>query len=29
MTEDNGDNLFVPTAAKWLASRTDGDDTRR
>ena len=26
MTEDNGDHLFVPIAAKWLASGTDDDD---
>src|SRR5678815_3767179 len=26
MTEENGDNLFVPIAAKWLASGTDDDD---
>ena len=29
MTEENGDHLFVPIAAKWLASETDdggGDD---
>ena len=26
MTEDNGDYLFVPIAAKWLASGTDDDD---
>src|SRR5688572_23899499 len=26
MTKDNGDNLFVPIAAKWLASGTDDDD---
>ena len=26
MTEDNGGHLFVPIAAKWLASGTDDDD---
>jgi len=28
MTEDDGDNLFVPITTKWLASGTadDGDD---
>ena len=29
MTEENGNNLFVNIAAKWLASKTDdggGDD---
>ena len=26
MTEENGDHLFVPIAAKWLASETDDDD---
>ena len=26
MTEDNGDDLFVPIAAGWLASRTDDYD---
>ena len=26
MTEDNGYHLFVPIAAKWLASGTDDDD---
>jgi len=35
MTEENGDHLFVPIAAKWLASETDdgggggGDDDDR
>ena len=26
MTEENGDNLFVPVADKWLVSETDDDD---
>ena len=26
VTEDNGGHLFVPIAAKWLASGTDEDD---
>jgi hypothetical protein len=25
MTEDNGDHLFVPIAAKWLASEADDE----
>ena len=26
MTEDNGGNLFVPIAAKWMTSGTTDDD---
>ena len=26
MTKDNGDHLFVPLAANWLASGSDDDD---
>jgi len=25
MTEDNGDNIFVPIANRWQASGTNGD----
>jgi len=25
MTEDNGDNLFIPIATKWLVSGIDDD----